>query len=65
MMTRYTENILRGETVELREMKEQVMKNDRQKLFSQCVEKSPLIAQVAKDIGWVELWNTCISFCEN
>ena len=28
-MTRYTENILRGEEVEQREMKEQIRKNDR------------------------------------
>ena len=65
MMTRYTENIVRGEVVELREVKEKIRKNDRQKLFSQCVEKSPLIAEVAKDIGWSKLWDTCLSFREN
>ena len=55
MMTRYTENILRGEVVEHREMKEKIRKNDRQKEFCQCVEKSPFIAEVAKDIGWNKL----------
>ena len=41
MMTRYTENILRGEVVEPRGMKKKIRKNDRQKQFSQRVEKSP------------------------
>ena len=50
-MTRYTENIVMGKAVEQREMKEQLRKDDRQKVFSQCVEKSPLIAEVAEDIG--------------
>ena len=51
-MTRYTDNILRGEVVEHRGIKEKIRKNDRQMQFSQCVKKSPLIAKVAKNIGW-------------
>ena len=42
-------------------MKEKI---DRQKQFSQCVEKSHLIAEVAKDISWSKLWDTCLSFGE-
>ena len=61
-MTRYTKNTLRGEVVEPRGMKEKIRKNDRQKQFSQCVEKSLLITEVAKDIGWSKLCDTCLSF---
>ena len=63
MMTRYTENILRGEAVEHREMEGRIRKNDKQIQFSQCV-KSPLIDEVAKYIGWSELWDTCLGFGE-
>ena len=45
-------------------MKEKIRKNDKQIQFSQCVEKSPLIAEVVKDIGWSKLWDTCLSFGE-
>ena len=64
MMTRYTETILRGEAVEHRGMREKIKKNDKQLQFSQCVQKSPLIAEVAKDISWSKLWDTCLSFGE-
>ena len=56
------QNILRGEAVEYRGMKEKIRKNDKQIQSIQCVEKSPLIAEVAKDIGWSKLWYTCLSF---
>ena len=51
MMTRYINNILKGEVVV--SMKESIRKIDRQKLFHQCVEKFPLIyiAKLAKDIS--------------
>ena len=39
MMTRYINNILKGEVVV--SMKESIRKIDRQKLFHQCVEKFP------------------------
>ena len=61
IMTRYTDNILRGEVVEHRGIKEKTRKNDRQMQFSQCVKKSPLIAKVAKNIGWSKLWDTGLS----
>ena len=46
-----TKNILRGEVVGSREMKEDVRNNDRQRLLGQCEEKSksPLIAEVARE----------------
>ena len=39
-------------------MKEKIRKNDRSSSCSQCVEKSFLIAEVAKDMGWSKLWDT-------
>ena len=53
MMTRYINNILKGEVVVSSGMKESIRKIDRQKLFHQCVEKFPLIyiAKLAKDIS--------------
>ena len=62
-MTRYTKNISRGEAVEHRGMKGKIRKKDKQIQFSQYV-KSPLIDEVAKDIGWSKLWDTCLSFGE-
>jgi len=59
MMTNYTENILRGDVAESREMKEDVRNNDRQRLLGQCEEKSPLIPEVAREVGWRNLWDTC------
>ena len=38
MMTRYINNILKGEVVVSSGMKESIRKIDRQKLFHQCVE---------------------------
>jgi len=52
MMTNYTENILRGNVSESREMREDVRNNDRQRLLGQCKEKSPLIVEVAREVGW-------------
>ena len=60
----YTEDILRGEVVGSREMKEDVRNNDRQRLLGQCVEKSPLIAVVAREVGWRNLWDICLRFGE-
>jgi len=62
MITNYTENILRGDVAESREMKEDVRNNDRKRLLGQCEEKSPLIAEVAREVGWRNLWDTCLSF---
>ena len=46
-MTRYT---LSGELVGLREMMEDIRKNDD---TSCCEGKFPLIAQVAVEVGWI------------
>ena len=64
LMTTHTESILRGEAVETREMKEEIRKKDRQQSFSRCDEKSPLIAQVARKVGWGRLWDACLSLGE-
>ena len=44
-------------------MKEEIRK-DRQQSFSRCDEKSPLIAQVAGEVGWGRLWDACLSLGE-
>ena len=64
LMTNYTEDILRGEVVGSREIKENIRDNDRQRLLCQCDEKSPLIAEVAREVGWRNLWDICLSFGE-
>ena len=64
MRTGYAESILRGEGIGSREMKEEVRNNDRQRLLGQCEEKSPLIAEVAREVGWSNLWDACLSFGE-
>ena len=51
MMTRYTENILRGEAVEHRGMREKSKKNDKQIQFSQCVQKSPSLLKWRKTLA--------------
>ena len=64
LMTNYTEDILRGEVVGSSEIKENIRDNDRQRLLCQCDEKSPLIAEVAREVGWRNLWDICLSFGE-
>ena len=64
MRSRYTESILRGGGIGSREMMEEVRNNNRQKLLGQCEEKSPLIAEVAREVGWSNLWDACLSFGE-
>ena len=64
LMTTHTGSILRGEAVETREIKEEIRKKDRQQSFSRCDEKSPLIAQVAGEVGWGRLWDACLSLGE-
>jgi len=53
MMTNYTENILRGDIARSREMKD----NNKQRRLGQCEEKSPLIAEMAREGGWRNLWD--------
>ena len=62
MMTNYTENILRGDIARSKEMKDDVRNNDRQRQLGQCEEKSPLIAEMAREVGWRNLWDACLSF---
>ena len=45
-------------------MKEEIRKKDRQQSFSRCDEKSPLIAQVAGEVGWDRLWDACLRLGE-
>ena len=33
-------------------------------MLGQCDEKSPLIAEVAREFGWRNLWDICLSFGE-
>ena len=42
-------------------MKEDI-RNNRQGLLGQCEEKSPLIAEVLREVGWRNLWDACLSF---
>ena len=60
-MTGYTDRILRGEIVGSREMAEDIRRNDRHQLLGRCEVKSPLIAQVAVEVGWSRLWDACLS----
>jgi len=59
LITTHMGSILRVEAVETREM-EEIRKKDRQQLFSRCDEKSPLIAQVAGEVGWGRLWDAAL-----
>lgn len=40
---------------------EDIRKNDRHQLLGRCEVKSPLIAQVAVEVGWSRLWDACLS----
>ena len=61
MQTEFTEGILKGETVGARQRKKEIQKIDRDRVLARCEEKYPMVAEVANDVGWAKLWDTCLS----
>ncbi len=53
---------MEGSSVAVREMKEEIFKQDRLKVVDRCREKAPVIAEVAERIGWARLWDAVLDF---
>ena len=41
-------------------MKETIYQEDRQTLVDRCCVKAPVIAKVAKQVGWARLWDATL-----
>ena len=60
--THFTDTILGGkaEKVSMKEVKKVIGQLDREKRIELCVGKAPQIAGVAKNGGWLRLWNMAL-----
>ena len=52
--------MLNGNAAAAREMKETVCREDRQMLVDRCWVKAPVIAEVARRVGWARLWDVTL-----
>ena len=60
--TQHVEAVIRGSAAAAKEMKETIYKQDGQKLVDscRCWEKAPVIAEVARRVGWARLWDATL-----
>ena len=58
--TQYTGSIMRRSGSTVREMKEEICKQDRLKLVERCWKKAPIIADVVSRISWAKLWDATL-----
>ena len=50
--TCFTDELLSGaESVDLRDVRKEIRKRDREKMLEKCAEKSQLIVEVGKEVG--------------
>ena len=59
--TSFTDELLSGaESVDFRDVRTKIRKIDREKMLERCAEKSQLIVEVGKEVGWSKLWDSVI-----
>ena len=56
----YHTAVIRGNAAAAKEMKETIYQQDGQKLGDRCWEKAPVIAEVARRVGWAQLWDATL-----
>ena len=44
--------------MDLRDVRKEIMKIDREKMLEKYAEKSQLIVEVGKEVGWSKLWDS-------
>ena len=49
-----------GNAAAAREMRETIYREDRQMLVDRCWVKAPVIAEVARQVGWAILWDATL-----
>ena len=55
----FTDELLSGaESVDFRDVRKEIRKIDREKMLEKCTEKSQLIVEVGKEVGWSKLWDS-------
>ena len=47
-----------AESVDFRDVRKEIRKIDREKMLEKCTEKSQLIVEVGKEVGWSKLWDS-------
>ena len=53
------EHLLSGAaSVDLRDVRKEIRKIDRERMLEECTEKSQLIVEVGKKVGWSKLWDS-------
>ena len=62
--TSFTEILMGGEMVGMKEVKKIVKEVDRKLLLSRCRGKGPMIASVGEDGGWLRLWDEALNLGE-
>ena len=44
--------------MDFRDVRKEIRKIDKEKMLERCAEKSQLIVEVGKEVGWSKLWNS-------
>ena len=58
--TQHVEAVIRENAAAAKEMKETIYQQAGQKLVDRCWEKAPVIAEVARQVGWARLWDATL-----
>ncbi len=58
--THFTEEILGESELSLRDVKNAIHKTDWKQLTARCSAKTPVIAEIASQIGWNKLWDAAL-----
>ena len=62
--THFTDNILARREVHLKDIKASIHDHDQQQSAAKCSVKAPIIAEVAKRVGWSKLWDVALDLGE-
>ena len=58
--TQHVDAVIGGNAATAREMKETIYREDRPTLVDRCWVKAPVIAEVARRVGWARLWDVTL-----
>jgi len=58
--TTYTDEILGGRELSIKDMKKAIYQLDKEQLVAKCSVKAPIIAEVATRVGWSRLWDATL-----
>ena len=56
----FTYLILSGNFGSIRDMKNEILELDKKKDADRCLEKAPMVAEVSRQNGWAQLWDSSL-----